>query len=154
MCVCVCVCACVYACVRVYVPHHYTYNRMVKKKYLLFSFNACFLYEWKFFPYPFWPVFATWCPWLSYKISRIQVHDAWLKYVLWYGKLHVTELTWKSTAGRSRRASTRRAMSYTHTPTYVYARTAFPDTVFRCAPSPKGFPLRTARPGEDTMQQL
>ena len=46
-------------------------------------------------------------------------------------------------------------LRYTHTHThYVYARTTSPDTVFRRAPSPKGFPLRTAWPGEDTMQQL
>ena len=63
--------------------------------------------------------------------------------------MHVTGLKRKSTARRSRRASTRRATSYTHTPTCGYARTASPDTVFRRAPSPKGSPLRTARSGED-----
>ena len=38
---------------------------------------------------------------------------------MWHGKLHVTELARKSTAWRSRRASTRRATSYIHTTHYA-----------------------------------
>ena len=45
--------------------------------------------------------------------------------MVWHRKLHVTEIMWKSTARRSRRASTRRVTSYIHT-TY-FAPTFLPS---------------------------